>query len=530
MQILNIKQGTDEWIKARRGKFCASDAPAMMGVSPYESRDQLIERLATGVEKEHTPIEQELFKKGHVAEALARKYIEKKIDDDLYPVVVVSDDDKFLASMDGLTIDGTIGFEHKLINNEIKNLEYLSIDIPLYFAYQLEHQLLISNAEYILFVISDGSEESLISRNYYSKSDLKKSLLSGWEQLEKDIANYQPRETITNGIANVDPLSLPSINVNTEGKISVITNIDDFGVKLQSYLEKINFNPETDDDFANLGLAAKELRKAENALQEADKRIADAVDIGTIRDQIGVLSKTAREWRLKAEKLEKEGKDNKKRELIINAKNQWSSFITDCNKRLSLVIYIPDPEFIEAVRGIKTLESYRSALNDCIAKNKIQAQEIYNTAADNLKLINSENKFLFPDLTQIIAKSNEDFANLVNSRIAEHRELEAKKEAERKAAEDKRIAEAKLQAEKTAQEKAQREIAEAERLARVKAELEAQAKLKKELSEKEEKANPISEVDKKRNEIISFISKIDIQKLEKIYKYLTKYYEDFKHH
>ena len=528
MHILNIKQGTNEWQKVRQGKFCGSDAAAMMGVSPHESRDQLIERLATGVEKEHTLIKQELFNKGHEVEANARTIFEEISQEKFYPVVCVSDDDKFLASMDGLTIDGTIGFEHKLFNKKLAGIN--KNPIPEEYIYQLEHQIYVSGAMKIHFVVSDGTLENLSSRSYVSDPDKLKALLSGWEQLEKDIANYQPRETITNGIANVDPLSLPSINVNTEGKISVITNIDDFGVKLQSYLEKINFNPETDDDFANLGLAAKELRKAENALQEADKRIADAVDIGTIRDQIGVLSKTAREWRLKAEKLEKEGKDNKKRELIINAKNQWSSFITDCNKRLSLVIYIPAPEFIEAVRGIKTLESYRSALNDCIAKNKIQAQEIYNTAADNLKLINSENKFLFPDLTQIIAKSNEDFANLVNSRIAEHRELEAKKEAERKAAEDKRIAEAKLQAEKTAQEKAQREIAEAERLARVKAELEAQAKLKKELSEKEEKANPISEVDKKRNEIISFISKIDIQKLEKIYKYLTKYYEDFKHH
>ena len=44
--------GSPEWHAHRRKYWNASDAPAMMGVSPYKTREQLLRELATGITAE----------------------------------------------------------------------------------------------------------------------------------------------------------------------------------------------------------------------------------------------------------------------------------------------------------------------------------------------------------------------------------------------------------------------------------------------------------------------------------------------
>jgi len=76
-------------------------------------------------------------------------------------------------------------------------------------------------------------------------------------------------------------------------------------------------------------------------------------------------------------------------------------------------------------------------------------------------------EFLFADLGQIAHKAADDFAAVVQTRIAQHREAEAKREAERQAAEAARIAAAEQRArEQEAQRiEQQRRVEEAARLA-----------------------------------------------------------------
>jgi predicted phage-related endonuclease len=47
MKILNLTQGSPEWLATRAQHFCASDAPAMMGVSKYKTRSDLLREKAT---------------------------------------------------------------------------------------------------------------------------------------------------------------------------------------------------------------------------------------------------------------------------------------------------------------------------------------------------------------------------------------------------------------------------------------------------------------------------------------------------
>ena len=87
MKVLNLTQGTPEWHAHRRQHFNASDAPAMMGCSPYKTRGELLREMHTGVAAEVNGATQRLFDDGHRAEALARPLAEKIIGEDLYPLV-----------------------------------------------------------------------------------------------------------------------------------------------------------------------------------------------------------------------------------------------------------------------------------------------------------------------------------------------------------------------------------------------------------------------------------------------------------
>ena len=49
MKILDLIQGSPEWLAHRATHFNASDAPAMMGCSPYKTRAQLLREMHTGV-------------------------------------------------------------------------------------------------------------------------------------------------------------------------------------------------------------------------------------------------------------------------------------------------------------------------------------------------------------------------------------------------------------------------------------------------------------------------------------------------
>jgi predicted phage-related endonuclease len=70
MIIHEVKQGSPEWHALRANTRNASEAPAMMGVSPYKSRSALVREKATGITEEITPDMQRRFDLGHMTEAL----------------------------------------------------------------------------------------------------------------------------------------------------------------------------------------------------------------------------------------------------------------------------------------------------------------------------------------------------------------------------------------------------------------------------------------------------------------------------
>ena len=188
----SVAQGTQQWLDLRANHFTASEAAAMMGDSKYQSRQALLAEKTTGIRKEITPAQQKIFDKGHAAEAAARPLIEQLIDEDLFPIVAT--EGELLASFDGLTIDDAIVFEHKLYNKTLFQQVLSDRDgggLEPHHFWQLEQQLLVSDAEKAVFVCSDGTSDSMAICWYQSKDERRQALLAGWKQFKDDLAEYK---------------------------------------------------------------------------------------------------------------------------------------------------------------------------------------------------------------------------------------------------------------------------------------------------------------------------------------------------
>ena len=227
MQIINnLTQGSAEWHQHRRNHFNASDAPAMMGCSPYKKRAELLREMATGiVDAEIDPITAKRFADGHRFEAWARPLAEAIIEDELAPLVGVNG--RYSASFDGLTMDGETAFEHKTLND---SLRYTPWDegngwhLPLHYRVQMEHQCMVAGCERILFMASRWTDNGglLEERHcwYAPDLELRARIVAGWEQFEKDVAAYVPTEQAAPVVAA--PMeSLPAVVVQVQGALTV---------------------------------------------------------------------------------------------------------------------------------------------------------------------------------------------------------------------------------------------------------------------------------------------------------------------
>lgn len=459
MKTLRLLQGSSEWAEFRLSCLTASEAPAMMGVSKYQSRDDLIKTKATGISPEISEYQRAIFNRGHESEASIRSHAETIIGSELYPITGLLEVDglRLLASFDGLTADDRIGFEHKLYAAELADcVANTPENLHMHYVWQMEQQLLVSGAEYILFVVSDGTPEKCVSMKYYPVAGRREQLIAGWKQFKIDVANYVAKEPAPEAVAEEVEM-LPSIDIRANGQISVIDNLNAFEQRLSVFLsDKLIREPKTDNDFATLDLQIKAMVDAENKLKMAGQSILaqiQAVDDAMRRKDS--LQELVRQNRLMAEKLLTSEKERRKREIIDEAKQAFIDHITTCNQALANTgtsVRMPDVpvDFVAATKGKRTIDSLRSACNDELARGKIEANRILSKMDDNLALLRKiavNHKSLFADIQQLVLKDKDALEAIAKQRIAEH---EAAEKA-RIEAEAQRIA-----AEKIAEEEAKR--------------------------------------------------------------------------
>lgn len=470
MKILNLIQGTPEWHAHRATHFNASDAPAMLGVSPYKSRAQLIRETATGVSAEVDDATQRRFDEGHRAEALARPIAEAIVGEDLFPCV--GEDGKFSASFDGLTMLGDAAFEHKALNDTLRAAmpsvgENEGVTLPETYRVQMEHQCMVSGAERVLFMASKWAGEELVEERhcwYASDAALRARLVAGWSQFEADVAAYSPDDAPVVVLAGRAPSQLPALRVEVTGMVKA-SNLAEFKEHALAVLGDINRTLVTDEDFANAAETVKWCEGVEEKLAlTKDQVLGQTADIAAVFATMDEVSAETRRIRLELDKLVKSEKERRRSEIVAEAVKGVHAHYDAINASLGEHAIRPAPGLTqivgEAIKGKKTLTTIREAAEGRAATLKIEASQFADRVRANIAVLaeHPDHAHLFADRVTLCAnKATEDLRNLVAARIAEAAQQEAAR-VERIREEERR----KLEHERAAEEAA---AAERERLA-----------------------------------------------------------------
>ncbi len=458
MKIHHLIQGSPEWAAYRANHFNASDAPAMMGCSPYKTRAQLLRELHTGVASDIDIATQKRFDNGHHAEALARPLAEEFIGADLYPVT--GSEGRLSASFDGLKLDESEGFEHKALNDALRAAFAAMLDasmgddaagcrmLPLHHRVQMEQQLLVSGAERILFMASAWTAAGdLIEEQhcwYYPDHALRQQIVDGWAQFERDLTAYSVPDPAEPAPLGKAPESLPALRIEVTGQVTA-SNLAEFKTTALAAIRSVNRSLTTDADFADAEKAVKWCGEVESRLAAAKAHaLSQTASIDALFKTIDDISDEARRVRLDLDKLVTRRKEEVKAAAVANARKALDAHIALLNAEIApMRLPAVQADFAGSIKGKKSLTSMQDALDNTLTAAKIACEAGARAIRANVATFQETAaglEFLFADLGQLVHKDADDFAVLVQARVATHKAAEAERKRQRKEAEDARVA------------------------------------------------------------------------------------------
>lgn len=440
MKVHNVQQGSPEWLALRANYYTASEAPAMMGQSKQMKRSELLFAKKTGLDREISWwVQTFLFDKGHEFEALARPMVEDSIGEELYPIVGTSEN--LLASMDGATMIGDTLFEHKMWNDQLA-AQVRAGELEPHYYWQLEQQLLVSGAEKVIFVCSDGTPENFVHMEYFPVQGRADQIVRGWKQFEDDLVEFVPKQA-TVEVTGSAPDQLPALRIDVTGMVTA-SNLDAFKAHAIAVISDINTELSTDKDFADADATVKWCGDVEDRLKAAKEHaLSQTESIDVLFKAIDDIAAETRRKRLELEKLIKARKDIIRSDIVMDAAKALQAHIDQINETLNSRIRMPKvpANFADAIKGKRTIDSLREAADAELARAKIEASRIADGIRANLKSLNElaiKHGFLFHDAQELVLKANDDLVALIKVRINEHdqqqAELKAQEDAKQAAA------------------------------------------------------------------------------------------------
>ncbi len=146
--IVDLQQGTAEWLEWRSNGIGASDAPAIMGENPWKSSAHLLSEKLGIAEKFSGNA---AMARGTALEPEARKQYEAISSVCVAPACLQSNKHNWQrASVDGLAADGNIVVEIKC-GESVYRKTASSRQVPSYYIGQLQHILAVTELPYIDF-------------------------------------------------------------------------------------------------------------------------------------------------------------------------------------------------------------------------------------------------------------------------------------------------------------------------------------------------------------------------------------------
>ncbi|EAH7294934.1 YqaJ viral recombinase family protein [Campylobacter coli] len=156
-KIIDLEQGSVEWLNFRKGKITASIVASCIGEKGAFLSKEKAKELIQGV---YEPYVSEAMKKGREYEELIRAKMEFIIGKDITPIVIQSlENELFMASLDGIDNEKTI-YEFKYSTNNKEYEQVLKFKKPSskYYA-QIQFQLFVGGFEKCVFAVLNENDD-----------------------------------------------------------------------------------------------------------------------------------------------------------------------------------------------------------------------------------------------------------------------------------------------------------------------------------------------------------------------------------
>ena len=185
--ILKLVQGTQEWHEHRAKSRNASETPAVLGVSPFQTPYQLwLVKTGRTEPKVTVPMQ-----RGTELEPAARAAYEVQTGHIMEPLVLVDGD--YSASLDGITLSGDLILEIKCPYKGQASALWQSVvagEVPEYYGWQIEHQLMVSGAQRAHLWVFDGAQGLLLE--VAARTERWDLIRSAWDGFVKYLESDTP--------------------------------------------------------------------------------------------------------------------------------------------------------------------------------------------------------------------------------------------------------------------------------------------------------------------------------------------------
>jgi len=191
IDLQNMQQGSDSWLELRKSKICASEAPIILGISPWKSPLMLWEEK-TG--RRESGFKSAAMQYGTDMEPVIRSWFEEKEQTWFIPEVVIgSKHDWMLASLDGISADRETILEIKTCNATVF-ADAKKHNVPDYYIAQAQHQMAcVDKAKLVHFVFCHKGEYAEV-KLFRDVEYIEKMIFAESKFYQDCIVNDQPPE------------------------------------------------------------------------------------------------------------------------------------------------------------------------------------------------------------------------------------------------------------------------------------------------------------------------------------------------
>lgn len=175
MEVINLEQGSQEWLDFRKTKIGASELAYLFNANPFcKATDQM--KYLIGLKLGFNEIfYNSAMRAGHDNESDIIEYVEKEYDIVTQPLVGYKEN--LVASYDGITFDNDIVVEVKFSKH---TYDYIlkHNDAPEHYYLQVQQQLFVSGAEKAIFAAMHSETREVAMCEIYPHQDVHKEIMS----------------------------------------------------------------------------------------------------------------------------------------------------------------------------------------------------------------------------------------------------------------------------------------------------------------------------------------------------------------